>query len=128
MKAIFRHGDISCENKCLITTQELVGDQQHHLVDIQSLLRKHNHIFGDIPLGRPPERGFEHIIELEEATKLVISGGPKYHHVDIQYFRLYSDLIQLERFLSIAKRISHSKIFNNNTQKVIFLIRTILFL
>jgi hypothetical protein len=30
-------------------------------------------VFGPIPLGVPPDRGFEHIIELEEGAKPVIT-------------------------------------------------------
>jgi hypothetical protein len=34
--------------------------------------------FADIPLGVPPDRGFEHIIELEEGVQIVITNP--YHH------------------------------------------------
>jgi hypothetical protein len=37
------------------------------------LLKKHQKVFGDIPPGRPPDRGFEHTIELEEGTGAVIT-------------------------------------------------------
>jgi hypothetical protein len=37
------------------------------------LLRGHDNVFGQIPPQRPPERGFEHTIELEEGAKLVIT-------------------------------------------------------
>ena len=30
---------------------------------------KYDRVFNDIPPGRPPDRGIEHIIELEEGTK-----------------------------------------------------------
>jgi len=36
-------------------------------------LSKHDRVFGQIPLGRLPNRGFEHTIELEEGAKLVIA-------------------------------------------------------
>ena len=35
-------------------------------------------MFEDIPLGIPPDRGFEHIIELEEGAKPIIT--TPYHH------------------------------------------------
>jgi hypothetical protein len=37
------------------------------------LLGKHDRVFGEIPPGRPPDRGFEHTIELEEGAKPVIT-------------------------------------------------------
>jgi len=37
------------------------------------LLQKHEKVFRDLPSGRPLDRGFEHIIELEEGTQAVIT-------------------------------------------------------
>lgn len=37
------------------------------------MLDKHSGVFGDIPPGRPPDHGFEHVIELEEGAKPVIT-------------------------------------------------------
>ena len=34
-----------------------------------ALLQKYHKVFGDIPPERPPVRGFEHIIELEEGVQ-----------------------------------------------------------
>lgn len=39
---------------------------------------KNNVVFKDIPLGKPLERGFEHVIEIVEGAKLVII--TPYHH------------------------------------------------
>lgn len=36
-------------------------------------MEKHDQFFGEIPPWRPPNRGFEHTIELEEGDKLVIT-------------------------------------------------------
>ena len=44
----------------------------------QAILHKHDRVFGSIPLGRPPDRGFEHIIEVEEGVQAVIT--TPYHH------------------------------------------------
>ena len=44
-----------------------------HPSDIQTLLQKHEKVFWDLPSGRPPDRGFEHIIELQEGTQAVIT-------------------------------------------------------
>ena len=40
-----------------------------HPANIKALLQKHKAVFEDLPAGRPPDRGFEHIIELEEGTQ-----------------------------------------------------------
>lgn len=37
------------------------------------MLNKHDQVFGEIPPERPPDRGFEHTIELEEGTKPMIT-------------------------------------------------------
>ena len=39
---------------------------------------RHQQVFEAIPLGRPPNRGFEHTIELEEGAKPMIT--PPYRH------------------------------------------------
>jgi hypothetical protein len=57
----------------LITTQKPSDNSRQYHVDIQTLLRKHDRVFGQIPPGRPPDRGFEHTIELEEGEKPVIT-------------------------------------------------------
>jgi hypothetical protein len=41
-------------------------------------LGQHQQVFEAIPLGRPPDRGFEHTIELEEGAKPMIT--PPYRH------------------------------------------------
>jgi hypothetical protein len=43
-----------------------------------NLLGQHQQVFGSIPSGKPPNRGFEHTIELEEGAKPMII--PPYHH------------------------------------------------
>ena len=49
-------------------TQEGQHKTEYHL-EIQRLRMKYDKVFNDIPPGRPPDRGIEHIIELEEGTK-----------------------------------------------------------
>ena len=41
----------------------------NHPKDIEQLLSKYEKVFGDLPPGRPPDRGVEHIIELEIGTQ-----------------------------------------------------------
>jgi hypothetical protein len=40
---------------------------------MHELLGRHDRVFGQIPLGVPPDRGFEYTIELEEGAKPVIT-------------------------------------------------------
>jgi hypothetical protein len=46
---------------------------QHYPMDVHNLLGKHDKVFEKIPLGVPPDRGFENTIDLEEGTKPVIT-------------------------------------------------------
>jgi hypothetical protein len=73
MEGIFRHGDVTYVVECLVTTEKPSGNNHQHHVEIQKLLSRHDHVFGKIPPGRPPDRGFKHTIELEEGAKPVIT-------------------------------------------------------
>jgi hypothetical protein len=82
-KRIFRHGEVAYVAKCLITTQkDSEGRQQYH-TKIKNLLGQHQQVFEAIPPGRPPDRGFEHTIELEDGDKpmitppIIILGGSR---------------------------------------------------
>ena len=57
----------------MVTFRKPPDKATQHSTDIEALLQKHKAIFGDLPAGRPPDRGFEHIIELEEGTQAVIT-------------------------------------------------------
>lgn len=49
-------------------------DERSNHVDIQSILdNKHSKVFNEIPLGLPLDRGFQHVIELEEGAKPIIT-------------------------------------------------------
>jgi hypothetical protein len=48
-------------------------DCQHYHVDIHELLGKHDKVFGPLHAGRPCDKGFEHVIELEEGPKALIT-------------------------------------------------------
>ena len=65
MEDLFRHGDLACAEKCLITMEKPSQGRQHYPADIQTLLRNHERVFEPFLVGRPPDRGFEHVIELE---------------------------------------------------------------
>ena len=57
----------------MVTFRKPPDEATQHPVDIEALLQKHKVVFGDLPAGRPPDKGFEHIIELEEGTQVVIT-------------------------------------------------------
>ena len=63
MEADFRKGDIEGAVELRASEAETTGRAVHP--DIQVILDRHEVVFGDIPPGRPPDRGFEHTIELE---------------------------------------------------------------
>jgi hypothetical protein len=73
MEALFRHGDVACVVECLITMEKPSQDHQHYHADIQKLLGKHERVFEPLPTGRPLDRGFEHVIELEEGSNPMIT-------------------------------------------------------
>jgi len=71
LEGIFKHGGVSYATEYLITSKKTSDSSHNYHVDIQAYLSKHDRAFGDIPLGRPPYRGFKHTIELEEGGKPV---------------------------------------------------------
>jgi hypothetical protein len=73
MEALFRHEDVSCVKECLVTMENSSQDRQHYPTNIQAFLGKHERVFDPLPAGRPPNKGFEHVIELEEGSTPVIT-------------------------------------------------------
>jgi ribosomal protein L31 len=73
MEAIFRREDIVYAAECRISVQVDKKGHPHYSHDIQKIIDSHNKVFEPIPPGAPPDRGFEHIIELEEGAKPVIT-------------------------------------------------------
>jgi hypothetical protein len=73
MEAIFRREDIVYAAECLISVQVDKEGHPHYSHDIQKIIDSHSKVFEPIPPGPPPDRGFEHIIELEEGAKPVIT-------------------------------------------------------
>jgi hypothetical protein len=72
MEAIFRSEEIVYAAECKISARVDKKGKVHYASEIQ-IIDKHSKVFGPIPLGVPPNRGFEHIIELEEGAKPVIT-------------------------------------------------------
>jgi hypothetical protein len=59
--------------KCRISTHVDEQSKVHYTPEIQEIIEKPNKVFGLIPLGVPPDRGFDNIIELEIGAKPVIT-------------------------------------------------------
>jgi hypothetical protein len=73
MEAIFRRGYISYGGECRISVTVDKKGETHYSPDIQRIIDRNNKFFEPIPLGEIPTRGFEHIIDLEEREKTVIT-------------------------------------------------------
>ena len=69
MRTILRHGDIEWVVECLITSPKPHLDISKHPKEIEKLLSKYEKVFVYLPPRRPPNRGVEHIIELEIGTQ-----------------------------------------------------------
>ena len=87
MRCILRHWDIEWAGECLITSPKPHLKVSKHPKEIERLLSKYERIFGDLSLGRPPDRGVEHIIELEIEKQTIImhpSRHPKMNLYEIE--------------------------------------------
>ena len=72
LKRLARHNNIEWAAICAsMPTQEEQHKTEFHL-DIQKLRIKYEKVFSEIPPGRPPNRGIEHIIQLEEGANPVM--------------------------------------------------------
>lgn len=58
----FRKGDIEWEVELRASEAGSTGQTVHP--EVQTILDRYATVFGEIPPGQPPDRGFEHIIEL----------------------------------------------------------------
>jgi hypothetical protein len=72
-EAIFRREDIVYAVEYRISVQVDKKGHPHYSQDIQKIIDRHSKAFEPIPPGEPPDRGFEHIIELEEGEKPIIT-------------------------------------------------------
>jgi hypothetical protein len=73
MEAIFRKEEIVYAAECKISAHVDEKGKVHYTPEIKEILDRHHKVFGSIPPGVPPDRGFEHIIELEAGAKPVIT-------------------------------------------------------
>ena len=78
MRSILRHGDIEWDSKCYITSPNPKIRVFKIPKEIETLLHKYENVFRDLPHGRPPDRGVEHNIVLEEGTSPIQI--PPYRH------------------------------------------------
>ena len=68
MRSILRNGDIEWVAECHITSPKTNINIFEHPKEIEKLLKKYEKVLRDLPHGRPPNRGVEHNIVLEEGT------------------------------------------------------------
>ena len=87
MEAILRHGYTQWSDECFVIFQKPLDNNNQHPTYIHALLQKHERVFKGIPAGQPPYIGFEHIIESEEGTQVVIT--TPYRHP-----KMYKDEIE----------------------------------
>ena len=86
MEADFWKGDIEWVVELRASKAETIVQAVHP--DIQAILDRYDVVFGDIPPGRPPNRGFEHTIELEQGIQEVITTPyrhPKAYRDEIEW-------------------------------------------
>ena len=69
MRSILRHGDIEWDFECYITSPKPKIRIVKHLKEIETLLHKNEKVFRDLPHGRPPDRGEEHLQHLDIVLK-----------------------------------------------------------
>ena len=68
MRSILRNGDIEWAVECYITSPKPKFRVVKHLKEIETLLHKYEKNFRDLPHCKPPDRGVDHNIVLEEGT------------------------------------------------------------
>jgi hypothetical protein len=73
MERIFRHSDVAYAAECFITIRKDSEVREEYRPKIRELMSQYEPVFRPIPPGRPPDRGFEHTIELEAQATPVIT-------------------------------------------------------
>lgn len=73
MARLIRHDQAEWVAECMILPASPVETKRDYPPDVQFLLTKKSKVFADLPPGPPPEWGLEHIIELKEGAKPVIT-------------------------------------------------------
>lgn len=80
-------------------------------------------MFGDIPPGRPPDRGFEHVIELEEGAKPVITTPYRHlkRYTPYKHPKRYKD--EIEKAIRELLEMGHIKPSNSSFASSIVLVK-----
>ncbi|KAH9288389.1 hypothetical protein KI387_032506, partial [Taxus chinensis] len=86
MEKTFKRGQVTWAAYCLVRST-FIAIQQSYQEDIQLLIDRHAKVFNILPHGLPPDRGFQHVIELEPGTIPVIT--TLYRHL-----RVYKEEIE----------------------------------
>ena len=73
MERTFRRGQVAWAAGVIIHPTSSPKNQGNFHFEIQNILDKHSIVFNDLPPGLPPDRGFEHVIELEQGAKPIIT-------------------------------------------------------
>eukprot|EP00253_Pinus_taeda_P022227 PITA_22227 len=71
MEAVFQKGDVEWVVELRASEAGTTGQTMHP--EIQAILDQYVTVFGEIPPRQPPNRGFEHTIELEQGIQAVIT-------------------------------------------------------
>ena len=71
MRYILSHGDIEWDVEYYITSSKPKIIVVKHPKEIEIRLNKYEKVFKDLPHGRPPDRGVERNIVLEEGTSSI---------------------------------------------------------
>lgn len=69
MEKLIRHGQVEWAAEYVIMPSDLVEVKGQYPSNIQEIITKRSKVFENLLLERPPDRGSEHIIELEEGAK-----------------------------------------------------------
>ena len=72
MERLIRHDMVDWAAECMLMPAQQEQQKGEYHPDIQILRTKHSKVFSDIPPGRPPDRGTEHIIKFEEGAKPIM--------------------------------------------------------
>ena len=112
MEADFRKGDIEWAVELWASEAGTTGQAVHP--DIQAILDRYDTVFGDIPQGRPPDRGFEHTIELEQGIQAVIT--TPYRHP-----KAYRDEIErtIQELLALGHIRPSTSTFDSDRKSVV---------
>jgi hypothetical protein len=115
MEAIFRREDIAYATECRISVRVDKKGETHYSPEIQRIIDMHNKVFEPMPPGAPPNRGFEHIIELEEGVKPVITTPyrhPKKYKDEIE--KVIKELLDMGHIRPCSSHFASSVMLSRN--------------